>query len=81
VIRIGLFELIDAFQNILDKVSPEHRVDLTRDRVSVRERIAQLTELLEKQESMTFDELFAKAANDSILSSPFWRFWKWPSSA
>jgi len=61
VIRIGLFELIDAFQNILDKVSPEHRVDLSRDRVSVRERIAQLTELLEKQESMTFDELFVES--------------------
>ena len=61
VIRIGLFELIDAFQNILDKVSPEHRVDLSRDRVSVRERIAQLTELLEKQESMTFDELFGES--------------------
>ena len=32
---------------------------LTRDRVSVQERIAQLTEMLEAQESMTFDELFA----------------------
>lgn len=60
VIRIGLFELIDAFQSILDKVTPGHRVDLTRDRVSVQERIAQLTELLENNESMTFDELFTE---------------------
>ncbi|MBC2710975.1 MAG: segregation/condensation protein A [Desulfosarcina sp.] len=59
VIRIGLFELIDAFQSILDKVTPGHRVDLTRDRVSVQERISQLTELLEAKESVTFDELFA----------------------
>lgn len=59
VIRIGLFELIDAFQRILDKVTPGHRVDLTRDRVSVQERITQLTEMLETKESMTFDELFA----------------------
>ncbi len=59
VIRIGLFELIDAFQTILDKVTPSHRVDLTRDRVSVQERITQLTEMLEARESMTFDELFA----------------------
>lgn len=58
-IRIGLFELIDAFQRILDKVSPDHRVDLTRDRISVQERITQLTEMLEARESMTFDELFA----------------------
>jgi segregation and condensation protein A len=59
VIRIGLFELIDAFQNILDKVSKDHRVDLSRERVSVQERITQLTDLLEKKESMTFDEFFA----------------------
>ena len=59
VIRIGLFELIDAFQNILDKVTPSHRVDLSRDRVSVQERITQLTELLEEKESLTFDELFS----------------------
>ena len=59
VMRIGLFELIDAFQNILDRVSPGHRVDLTRDRVSVQERITQLTEMLEAQQSLTFDEFFA----------------------
>ena len=58
IIRIGLFELIDAFQSILDKVAPSHRVDLTRDRISVQERISQLTTLLEENESMTFDELF-----------------------
>lgn len=59
LIRIGLFELIDAFQNILDKVTPGHRVDLSRDRVSVQERITQLTDMLEVRESLTFDELFA----------------------
>ena len=59
VIRIGLFELIDAFQSILDKVTPSHRVDLSRDRVSVQERISQLTELLEEKDSLTFDELFS----------------------
>jgi len=58
VIRIGLFELIDAFQNILDKVTADHRVDLSTDRVSVRERINQLTDLLEAKGSLTFDELF-----------------------
>lgn len=60
VIRIGLFELIDAFQSILDKVTPGHRVDLTRDRISVQDRISQLAEMLEAQDSMTFDELFAE---------------------
>jgi len=33
IIKIGLFELIDAFQKILDNLSPDHRVDLTVDRI------------------------------------------------
>jgi segregation and condensation protein A len=70
-IRIGLFELIDAFQRILDKVSPGHRVDLTRDRISVQERITQLTDLLEAKESMTIDELFADAHHRSDIIVTF----------
>ena len=71
MIRIGLFELIDAFQSILDKVTPSHRVDLTRDRVSIQERITQLTEMFEAQESMTFDELFAEKYDRSDIIVTF----------
>jgi segregation and condensation protein A len=71
VIRIGLFELIDAFQNILDKVTPGHKVDLSRDRVSVQERINQLTEMLEIKASMTFDELFADGRERSDIIVTF----------
>ncbi len=71
VIRVGLFELIDAFQNILDKVSPDHRVDLSRDRISVQERISQLTEILEEKESLTFDELFATDCERSDIIVTF----------
>jgi segregation and condensation protein A len=71
IIRIGLFELIDAFQNILDKVTPDHRVDLSRERVSVQERISQLTEMLEIQESMTFDELFVDSHERSDIIVTF----------
>jgi segregation and condensation protein A len=71
VIRIGLFELIDAFQSILEKVAPGHRVDLSRERVSVRQRISQLTELLEERESMTFDELFGDPPDRSDVIVTF----------
>ena len=71
VVHIGLFELIDAFQNILDKVTAGHRVDLSRDRVSVQERISQLTEMLEAKESMTFDELFADSHHRSDIIVTF----------
>lgn len=71
VIRIGLFELIDAFQSILDKMASGHRVDLTQDRVSVRERITQLTEMLEARDSMTFDELFTDSRERSDIIVTF----------
>lgn len=58
IIKIGLFELIDAFQKILDNLSPDHRVDLTVDRISVKDRISELVDLFEKKESITFNELF-----------------------
>jgi segregation and condensation protein A len=71
LIKVGLFELIDAFQKILENVSPDHRVDLRTDRVSVKERINQLIDLLEEKNSLTFDELFEGAAQKSDLIVTF----------
>ena len=39
-------------------VAPGHRVDLTGERISVQQRITQLTEMLEEKESMTLDDFF-----------------------
>lgn len=71
LIKVGLFELIDAFQKILVNLSPDHRVDLTADRVTVKERINQLVDLLEEKNSVTFDELFEGAARKSDLIVTF----------
>ena len=59
MVKIGLFELIDAFQKILEKVSPDHLVELTADSLSVKDRITELVDIFQKQKSLTFDELFA----------------------
>ena len=59
IIQVGLFELIDAFKRILDNVSEEHRVDLTTERISVRQRIGEIVDVLEARGSITFSELFA----------------------
>ena len=71
LIKVGLFELIDAFQKILANLSPDHRVDLTTDRVSVKDRINQLIDLLEEKNSLTFDELFEGTAKKSDLIVTF----------
>lgn len=58
-VKIGLFELIDAFQKILDRIPDEHRVDMRADEISVKDKIAQIIDILEAKESITFLELFS----------------------
>ena len=58
-IKIGLFELIDAFQKILDRIPDDHRVEMTTDEISVRDKISQIVDILETRGSITFLELFS----------------------
>lgn len=69
-IRVGLFELIDAFRRILDNVAGEHHVDLQTETISVKERINQLVDLFERKHSLTFGELFEKQTtkNEVIIT-------------
>ena len=59
-IKIGLFELIDAFQKILDRIPVDHRVDMRSDEISVKDKISQIVDILEIKGSMTFLELFSE---------------------
>ena len=58
-IQVGLFELIDAFQKILERVSKEHSVDLSTDPLSVKDRMNAVIALLEERGSIAFLELFS----------------------
>jgi segregation and condensation protein A len=58
-IKIGLFELIDAFQKILDRIPGDHRVDMRSDEISVKDKISQIVDILEVKGSLTFLELFS----------------------
>ncbi len=70
-IKIGLFELIDAFQQILKNISAEERLELTSDSISVKDRISELVELFEEKKSLTFEELFADAPHKSDVIITF----------
>ena len=61
-IKIGLFELIDAFQKILDRIPGDHRVEMTADEISVKDKISQIADILEARGSITFLELFSESA-------------------
>lgn len=71
IIKVGLFELIDAFQKILVKLSPDERVLITAESVSVKDRISELVDVFESKESVTFDELFPKNAVKSEIIVTF----------
>jgi segregation and condensation protein A len=71
MVKVGLFELIDAFQKILENISPDQRVDITPDRISVRDRITEIVDILEAEESTTFDALFSKNVDKSEVIITF----------
>ena len=58
-IQVSLFELIDAFQKILEKIPSDQRMEFSADKISVKERITQITDMLEAKGSLTFIELFS----------------------
>lgn len=68
LVQVGLFELIDAFQEIIKRVSPKYFWDITPDTISVKSRISEIKEILEDQGSVTFQGLFkAQATRGDIV--------------
>jgi segregation and condensation protein A len=61
LVQVGLFELIDAFQRILQRVGKDHSVEVAADEVSVKDRMNDVLALIEEQGSITFTELFDAA--------------------
>jgi segregation and condensation protein A len=71
LIQVGLFELIDAFQNILRRFGSEHRVELATDEVSVKDRMNEVLAVIEEKGSITFTELFHPAADKRYVIVTF----------
>ena len=70
-IKIGLFELIDAFQKILEKIPSEDRLDFTADQISVKDKISQIADILEAKGSITFAELFSENSTKTEIIITF----------
>lgn len=70
VIQIGIYELINAFDQILTNIAREHKVDMATEKKSVKERIIEIVGILEKNGSMAFHELFEEVPvkGDIILT-------------
>ena len=54
---LSLFDLLDAFKKILDKAPPEV-VSITRETLTVKDRISMIMEIIEGKEAVRFEDLF-----------------------
>jgi segregation and condensation protein A len=70
-VRVGLYELVEAFKSILENVAHEHRVNFNEDLITLKDRIAELVEILEDRGSVTFQELFPEKPDRSLLVITF----------
>lgn len=53
---LGLFDLLGAFKKMLDKAPPEV-VGITRETLTVKDRISYITERLENNDAISFEDL------------------------
>ena len=71
LVEIGLFELIDAFQKVLDKLPSSSKMVLARDGVSIKDKITEIVERLEQKKSLTFTELLENVEQKSEVIAIF----------
>jgi segregation and condensation protein A len=57
---IGMFKLLDAFEAILKRTKDRSAFEITSERISIQERMTQISDLLRERGSCLFEELFAK---------------------
>ena len=70
-VKAGLFELIDAFQVLLKKIPESHRIDLSKETISIKDKISELITLLEHKKTVTFNELFSQASSKTDIITTF----------
>jgi segregation and condensation protein A len=57
--EIGLFKLLDAFGSILERAKDRLSLEVSAERITIQERITQITDMLRDRRSCVFEELFA----------------------
>jgi len=60
--EVPLFALVEAFQRVLDRSKIKLSHDVVADRISLSDRIGELSELLAQRRRLSFDEMFTGLA-------------------
>jgi segregation and condensation protein A len=67
---LSLFDLVDAFKKILDKAPPEI-VSITKETMTVKDRMSTIMEILEEHEAIRFEDLFREGITRIYLIITF----------
>jgi segregation and condensation protein A len=67
---LNLFDLLDAFKKILDKAPPEI-VSITKETLTVKDRMAMMMEIIEGKEAVRFEDLFSGAITRPMIIVTF----------
>ncbi len=69
--NIGLFDLVDALQTILDRNPGKKLLEIIPDNLTIRDRMTVILEALEGQESIGFEALFETSCHRLIIIVTF----------
>ncbi len=69
--NIGLFDLVDALQGILDRNPGKKLLEIIPDNLTVRDRMNAILETLEGQESIGFEALFDASCHRLVIIVTF----------
>ena len=69
--NIGLFDLVDALQGILDRNPGKKLLEIIPDNLTVRDRMNAILEALEGQESVGFEGLFEASCHRLVIIVTF----------
>ncbi len=70
-IAANIFDLMDAFSRLLARTGGSHQVILEAEGLSVRERMLEISDLLERRQTVTFSELFSPDAGRIEIITTF----------
>lgn len=68
--ELSVFELLGALKRVIDRLPKDTFHDITLDKITVREKMTLLLDLLRRQNSVLFDSLFAevKSRNEVVVT-------------
>lgn len=70
-IEIGLFELVEAFRQVLDRQYKEHSVDFSSNKMTIKDRIIEIIAIFEKTPQVSFSTLLENHKEKSMVVLTF----------